>query len=476
MSDELTRDLDGQDAGKAQPDGARAAEPALKMRSDPPDGGERLSKRSKAIIVSIGAALLVLILFGILTAGHPGGSGPGVGAPGPGASEQVGQTRPDTAQWLAREDKMEKAAEVQRARAAAARAARHKSTVSPSGPKPKVSGTHGTGQSVLPPPAENGFGSDSRVNYRQQYQQWLAQRKYKAEESALTAEDRAVDSAIHAGGAQGAAGAGAGGWTSAATPGTNPLAAFLAAQGKMGTGASPLALQKALLAAQGKGESASGANSAWLSSAQRKNPNGYLPSSEEPALGTHELFAGSVIPAVMETGVDSDMPGMVSAVVSQTIYDSLHPDVVLIPQGTRLVGEYSSGIRWGQTRVLVAWNELIMPNGATIALRGMQGGNALGEAGFHDLVNNHYWRLFGSATLLSLLGAGAQVAQPQNQSQLTSPGFSQSATGDLAQELDQVGAQLMQKNLSVAPTLIIRPGYAFNVLVNKTMVLPPYGP
>ncbi len=460
MSDELTRDLDGRDAGAA-----------LKVRSDPPVGGERLSKRSKAIIVLIAATLAVLILFGILTAGHPGGSGAGASGPSAGASAQVGQTRPDTAQWLARETKIE-AAQAQ-ARAEARRAAAHKSSAPGSVPKSANRSAGSTGQSVLPPPAENGFGGPAQVDYRKQYREWLAQRKYKAMESALTAEDRAKDSAIHIGGSQGAAAAG--GWTSTAAPGANPLAALLAAQGKMGGGANPLALQNALLAAQGKGESAAGANSAWLAGERRKDPNGYLPSAEEPALGTHEVFAGSVIPAVMETGVNSDMPGMVSAVVSQTVYDSLHPDAVLIPQGTRLVGEYSSGIRWGQTRVLVVWNELILPNGATVSLHGMQGGNALGEAGFHDLVNNHYWRLFGSATLLSLLGASAQVAQPQNQSQLTSPGFSQSATGDLAQELDQVGAQLMQKNLSVAPTLIIRPGYAFNVLVNKTMVLPPYG-
>lgn len=474
MSDELTRDLDGRDAGKAPSSIGKSSDAALKMRSDPPAGGERLSKRSKAIIVSIGAMLVVLILFGILTAGQHGRSGAGASGPSAGASAQVGQTQPDTAQWLARETKIEAAQA--RARAAAQRAATQKSSAPGGTPESAIRGAGSTRRSVLlPPPAENGFGGATRVDYRKQYRQWLTERKYKAMESALTAQDRAVDSAIHAGGAPGAAGAEAGGWTSAATQGANPLAALLAAQGKLGTGASPLALQNALLAAQGKGTSASGANSAWLTGERRKDPNGYLPSPEEAALGTHEVFAGSVIPAVMETGVNSDMPGMVSAVVSQTVYDSLHPDAVLIPQGTRLVGEYSSGIRWGQTRVLVVWNELILPNGATVSLHGMQGGNALGEAGFHDLVDNHYWRLFGSATLLSLLGAGAQVAQPQNQSQLTSPGFSQSATGDLAQELDQVGAQLMQKNLSVAPTLIIRPGYAFNVLVNKTMVLPPYG-
>ncbi len=470
MSDELTRDLDGRDAGKAPPASAQSQGAVLKVRSDPPAGGERLSKRSKAIIVSIGAMLVVLILFGILTAGQHGSSGAGASGPSPGASAQVGETRPDTAQWLAHEAKIEAAQEQARRKAAARRAASHQSATSPPAPKQRNRGAGQSRYSVLPPPAENGFGGEARVNYRKQYRQWLAQRKYKAMENALTAQDRAVDSTIHAGGSQGT-----GAWPSAATPGANPLAALLAAQGNMGSGASPLALQKALLAAEGKGGSGSRANSAWLAGERRKDPNGYLPSAEEPALGTHEVFAGSVIPAVMQTGVNSDMPGMVSAVVSQTVYDSLHPDLVLIPQGTRLVGEYSSGIRWGQTRVLVVWNELILPNGATVSLHGMQGGNARGEAGFHDLVNNHYWRLFGSATLLSLLGAGAQVAQPQNQSQLTSPGFSQSATGELAQELDQVGAQLMQKNLSVAPTLIIRPGYAFNVLVNKTMVLPPYG-
>ena len=193
-----------------------------------------------------------------------------------------------------------------------------------------------------------------------------------------------------------------------------------------------------------------------------------------PAAGQHEIIAGSVIPAVMLTGIDSDLPGTISAQVRQTVYDSLNPDIVLIPQGAKLVGQYSSGVQYGQKRVLVAWNQLIFPNGATIDLRGMSGTDGEGQAGFSDLVDNHFLRIFGSAFMLSMLGVGAQLSQPQNQSYLTAPPAAQLAAGAMAQELNIVGTNLMNKDLSIQPTLQIRPGYAFNVMVNKTMIMPSY--
>ena len=129
---------------------------------------------------------------------------------------------------------------------------------------------------------------------------------------------------------------------------------------------------------------------------------------------------------------------------------------------------------YGQRRVLVAWNQVIFPNGSTIDLKGMEGTDGQGQAGFRDLVDNHYMRIFGSATLMSLLSAGAQLSQPQNSNMLTAPSAGQEAAAAMGQELNMVGQNLLNRNLNIQPTLIIRPGYAFNVLVSRTMILPPY--
>ncbi|MDE2175001.1 MAG: TrbI/VirB10 family protein, partial [Betaproteobacteria bacterium] len=245
-------------------------------------------------------------------------------------------------------------------------------------------------------------------------------------------------------------------------------------------GAADPNLQKALAALHGASGMAGDAqspqaqNKAFLASQERKASSGYLDAAAQSPIGNHELFAGAVIPAVMLTGIDSDLPGTITAQVRQTVYDSLNPDVVLIPQGTRIIGEYSSDVAYGQSRVLVAWNRLIFPTGAMMDLKGMSGTDGEGQAGFHDRVDNHYMRIFGSAVLMSLLGVGAQLSQPQNAGVLNTPSASQQAASALAQQMDNVGTNLLNKNLSIQPTLTIRPGFAFNVLVNRTMILPPY--
>ncbi|MHB1587412.1 MAG: TraB/TrbI/VirB10 family type IV secretion system protein [Acidiferrobacteraceae bacterium] len=210
--------------------------------------------------------------------------------------------------------------------------------------------------------------------------------------------------------------------------------------------------------------------------AQRHRPvrNGTLDARFRRPASSHEVFAGSVVPAVLLTGIDSDLPGTVVAQVRQSVDNSLDPAQVLIPQGARLVGVYRSAVAYGQRRVLIVWRRIIFPNGSTLALRGMPGTDAMGRAGFQDQVDNHYGRIFGSAFLMSLLGAGAQLAQPQNGGLLNTPGAEQEAAANLANEMNRVGANLLNKNLGIQPTLRIRPGYLFNVLVTRTMILPPY--
>lgn len=215
-------------------------------------------------------------------------------------------------------------------------------------------------------------------------------------------------------------------------------------------------------------------NQAFLKQQKASADDGYLPEVRKDAIGETSLFAGSVIPAVMVTGINSDLPGSVSAQVRQTVYDSRDENKVLIPAGTKLVGQYSSQLGYGQKRVLVAWNHLIFPNGATINLKGMLGADAQGKSGFYDEVDNHYVRTFGSAILMSMLNVGVQLSQPQNSGALNTSTTGSQAAAAAAQSLNDASSKLLNKNLGIQPTLVIKPGYSFNVLVNKTIVMPEY--
>jgi type IV secretion system protein VirB10 len=328
-------------------------------------------------------------------------------------------------------------------------------------------GTAENNASPFPAGAESGPGGPQAQTPRAQYAAWVRRQKYQRLENAqVTARAALTAKPLDGGGAGGAVGAsGTAGNTSSAGGPAGALDHALSGARSL------LDMQRALLGHKPSRTSAS-ANESFLH--RRAEAGGYLPDAEIPALGRHELIAGSVIPAVLITGINSNLPGTVTAEVRQTVYDSFHPDVVLIPQGTRLVGEYSSNVGYGQSRVLVAWDELILPNGATVNLKRMEGVNGQGQAGFRDLVHNHYLRTFGSAILMSALGVAAQLSQPQSSSVLQTQNAGQTAAGAAADSINQVAAQLLERNLNVAPTLIIRPGFTFNVMVNKTVILSAY--
>ena len=112
-----------------------------------------------------------------------------------------------------------------------------------------------------------------------------------------------------------------------------------------------------------------------------------------------ELKAGTLIQASLLTAINSELPGQVIAQVTRNVWDTKDSEYVLIPQGTRLIGRYDSGISYGQNRVLVAWDRLIYPNGQSLRLEGMLGVDRAGQSGFRDKVNNHYLRTFGSCLL-----------------------------------------------------------------------------
>ena len=196
--------------------------------------------------------------------------------------------------------------------------------------------------------------------------------------------------------------------------------------------------------------------------------SGQLESPRSP----FELLAGTVIPAALLTGIDSDLPGNIIATVTENVYDTVTGRILLIPQGARLLGVYDSQVTYGQRRVLLVWSRLMLPDGSSIVLDRLPGTDTEGHAGLEDQVNWHWNRLVAGAAVSTLLSAAAELAVP---GQL---GGSQSvlyaSLEGLQNSMNQVGQDITRRNLDIQPTITIRPGYPVRVIVNKDLILRPY--
>jgi type IV secretion system protein TrbI len=182
--------------------------------------------------------------------------------------------------------------------------------------------------------------------------------------------------------------------------------------------------------------------------------------------------AGTVIPAALITGIRSDLPGQITAQVTEAVFDSPTGRAKLIPQGARLVGIYDSQVSFGQSRVLLVWTRLIMPNGRSIVLERQQGADAGGYSGLEDEVDNHWGELFKAALLSTVLGVGAELGSGSDTGNNTS--ILQALRLGAANSLNQTGQQVVRRNLNIQPTLTIRPGFPVRVIVNRDLVLEPY--
>lgn len=199
---------------------------------------------------------------------------------------------------------------------------------------------------------------------------------------------------------------------------------------------------------------------------------GYLPNRVVPQQSQFELKRGSVIPATLVSGINSDLPGHITAQVSQNVYDSATGHRLLVPQGAKLLGRYDSNVVFGQKRVLVLWTDLIFPNGSTLQIGGMAGVDADGYGGFRDKVDNKYLQTFGSAILIALIGTGIDMAVGESSTLATQNTASDAARRNFAESFGRVADQTISRNLNVQPTLLIRPGYGFNILVEQDIVFP----
>lgn len=194
----------------------------------------------------------------------------------------------------------------------------------------------------------------------------------------------------------------------------------------------------------------------------------------QPPPSPYVVMAGTVIAAALVTGIKSDLPGKIIASVTEPVYDPLTGRKVLIPQGSRLLGEYDSQIAFGQRRVLVVWTRLILPDTSSITLDRLPGVDEAGYAGLEDRVDWHWDRIFAGAAVSTLIGVGAELAAPDRQS---GEGRVVIATRDSVQDsVNQVGQELTRRNLNVQPTLTDRPGLPLRVIVNRDLILRPYQP
>lgn len=182
------------------------------------------------------------------------------------------------------------------------------------------------------------------------------------------------------------------------------------------------------------------------------------------------LQAGVVIPAALVTGIRSDLPGQITAQVTENVYDSPTGHFLIIPQGAKFIGVYDSQIAFDQSRVLLVWNRLILPDGRSIVLKRQPGADASGYSGLEDGVDHHWLRLAGAAALSTILGVGTQLGTTGNESALV-----QALRRGGADSLSQTGQQIVGRNLNIQPTLTIRPGFPVRVIVTRDLVLAPYG-
>ncbi|WP_165191559.1 TrbI/VirB10 family protein [Caulobacter soli] len=213
------------------------------------------------------------------------------------------------------------------------------------------------------------------------------------------------------------------------------------------------------------------AKEAFVARASAAGPS-YAAGLPQPPLSPYEVKAGTVIPAALITGLNSDLPGMAVAQVTEPVFDHRTGRRVLIPQGARLIGKYDSQVGYGQDRLLLVWTRLIYPSGRSVELGGMIGADATGVAGLSDRVDAHLTvlaRAIGLSTLISIGAAAAQNSQARGGDSLVL----QDAAGGVAAQASQTGQRLVDRDLQRAPTLRIRPGFPVRVMVDKDLILPP---
>ena len=199
----------------------------------------------------------------------------------------------------------------------------------------------------------------------------------------------------------------------------------------------------------------------------RKNYNSY---EEMTSFSPYEIKAGSILPGIMISGINSDLPGTIMGNIREDVYDTVSGNYLLIPKGTRVVGTYDSAITFGQSRILIVWQRLIFPNGNSLNLDNFPGVDLSGYAGVTGKVNNHTFKLFQAVVLSSILGAGGAIVTNDRYDD----DWRVAAAQGGGEQIISIGNTVANKILGIQPTIEVAPGSRFNVIVNSDIILTPY--
>lgn len=212
----------------------------------------------------------------------------------------------------------------------------------------------------------------------------------------------------------------------------------------------------------------------FLKAAANAPEQGYLQNVRRPPMAQYILKSNSLIPIILTGRVNSDLPGVVRAIVRSNVWDSRTGKKILIPQGADLEGTYDSQIAMGQQRILLVWNKVNFPDGSSLLLQGMPGSDGDGTAGLTAEVDNHWLKLFGSAAAMSIISGAAQLSQPATTTQggQATVTASQTMAASLGQQLGQAGSAVIARNLNVQPTLKAKIGERVSVIITRTIVFP----
>lgn len=189
----------------------------------------------------------------------------------------------------------------------------------------------------------------------------------------------------------------------------------------------------------------------------------------EPAVSPYVLGAGSVIAASLITGLNSDLPGFVTAQVTENAYDTVTGRILLIPQGARLIGSYDNVVAFGQSRALVVWQRIVLPDGSSVRIDNVPATDRAGYAGLSDRIDRHTWQLLKGVILSTLLGVTTELSFGSNESDLV-----QAIRESAQQSGARAGDQLVSRSLGIQPTLRVRPGWPLRIVVHKDLVLAPW--
>jgi len=195
----------------------------------------------------------------------------------------------------------------------------------------------------------------------------------------------------------------------------------------------------------------------------------YNPHALQTPATPYQVMAGSIIAASLVTGLNSDLPGLVVAQVTENVYDTVTGRTLLIPQGARLIGSYDSVIAFGQSRALLVWRRIVLPDGSSIQIDNLPATDAAGYAGLEDEVDFHTWRLIKGVVLSTLLGVGTELSLGGEESDLV-----RALRESTQQNANRAGQRITERNLNIQPTITVRPGWPLRVIVHKDLVLRPY--